>query len=145
MVRSGSKRNFRLASICKEEVINGGCGRCVRGVEVTEVTARRSPTNAVARAWAASSLKTVRGALDSRAPRASKFLPVASAAPLRVSTVASKVVSLARSVAVTSNQVAERKAMRSRSRSQTRRIATDCTRPAERALSTARQSTGETS
>ena len=42
-------------------------------------------------------------------------------------------------------QLAERNRMRSRSRSTTIRVATLCTRPAERPLATLRQSTGETS
>ena len=40
---------------------------------------------------------------------------------------------------------AERNAIRSRSRSTTRRVATDCTRPAERPARTLRHSTGDTS
>ena len=40
---------------------------------------------------------------------------------------------------------AERNAMRSRSRSTTSRVATDCTRPADRPVMTFFHSTGETS
>ena len=40
---------------------------------------------------------------------------------------------------------AARNAMRSRSRSTTSRVATDCTRPADRPCRTLRHSTGETS
>src|SRR5665213_232025 len=69
----------------------------------------------------------------------------ASEEPSTDSSVASKALPFVFMAAVTSNQVAEVKSIRSRSRSHTRRIATDWTRPAERALSTARQRTGETS
>ena len=37
-MRSGSKRSLRLASICSDDVMNGGWGRWVRGVEATDVT-----------------------------------------------------------------------------------------------------------
>ena len=96
-------------------------------------------------AFAEASLSTSTDALASSRPEASKFLPVASEEPFTDSRVASKVALLALKVAVTSNQVADVKAIRSRSRSHTRRIATDWTLPAERALSTARHRTGETS
>ena len=45
----------------------------------------------------------------------------------------------------TSQYDARRKAIRSRSRSTTMRVATDCTRPAESPWRTLRHSTGETS
>ena len=125
--------------------MKGGCGLCVRGVDAIETILTSAPRSAPATAVAAGSLSTCTDAFSSSCPDASKFFPVASEEPLIDSSVASKVALLARSVAVTSNQVAEVKAIRSRSRSQTSRMATDCTRPAERALSTARQSTGETS
>ena len=84
--------------------------------------------------------------LASSWPDASKFLPVAKREAVhRLERRVERRALRARARAFTSNQVAERKAIRSRSRSQTRRMATDCTRPAERALSTARHSTGETS
>ena len=124
--------------------MKGGWGRWVRGVEVIDTTSTSRSRSASASATALSSLKTSTRAPASRLPDASKLLPVASVTPARVSTVASKGAPPP-SVAVTSNHVAEVKAMRSRSRSQTRRIATDWTRPADRALSTARQRTGETS
>ena len=37
-MRSGSKRSLRLASICSDEVMKGGWGRWVRGVEVIDST-----------------------------------------------------------------------------------------------------------
>ena len=43
MVRSGSKRSLRLASICSDEVINGGCGFWVRGVDAIEVIETFAP------------------------------------------------------------------------------------------------------
>ena len=48
-------------------------------------------------------------------------------------------------VPVRSQYDAARNAMRSRSRSTTRRVATDCTRPADRPRATLRQRTGEIS
>ena len=125
--------------------MKGGCGRWVRGVDATDVTVTSAPVSARAIDAADASPKTWTFALASRTPPASKFLPVASGEPSTDSSVASKALPRESSVAVTSNHVAEVKSIRSRSRSQTRRIATDWTRPADRALSTARQSTGETS
>ena len=41
MVRSGDQPSLREPSICSDEVMNGGRGRSVRGVEVTAATRER--------------------------------------------------------------------------------------------------------
>src|ERR1700722_1663201 len=125
--------------------MNGGWGHCVRGVEATDVTVSEVPGSTWAIDVAETSLKTSTLAFASSTPLASKFLPVANEVPLTDSSVASNEFPFESMFAVKSNHVADLKSMRSRSLSQTRRIATDCTRPAERALSTARHSTGDTS
>jgi hypothetical protein len=48
MVRSGSKRSLRLASICSDDVMKGAGGRWVRGVDATDVTAPSAPGSASA-------------------------------------------------------------------------------------------------
>src|SRR5580700_11989318 len=111
MVRSGSKRSLRLASICSDDVMKGGWGRWVRGVDATDVTATAAPGNTAAIDVAEDSLRTWTFAFASRTPPASKFLPVASDEPFTDSSVASKAVPLASMLAVTSNQVADVKSM----------------------------------
>ena len=68
MVRSGSKRSLRLASICSDEVMKGGWGRWVRGVEAIEATVTFACVSCSAMEFADSSLKTSTGALASRRP-----------------------------------------------------------------------------
>ena len=123
--------------------MKGGWGREVKGFSVTEVTLNAAFGRAAESAAAEGPSRARRSEVF--APVESKSLDPARSTPPRLTSVAPNASGVFVNVAVTSCQVAEVKAMRSRSRSTTRRVATDCTRPAERRGSTFFQSTGETS
>ena len=78
-------------------------------------------------------------------PSGAKSSPVATWRPPISTRRAAKGWPSAEKLPSTLHQLAERNRMRSRSRSTTIRVATLCTRPADRPLATLRQSTGETS
>ena len=123
--------------------MNGAVGRRVYGRRSTERTVNAAPASASASARAvASSSWTASGSVSF--PSRAKSRPWATLWP---STAASRAVNSAgeKNVPSMSQYSAATNAMRSRSRSTTSRVATDCTRPADRPLITLRQSTGETS
>ena len=127
--------------------MNGGAGERRKGRSVTELTVNVSPASAVATEVASSSPRTRTSLLPDWAPSSSKSFPVAMVVPPRLIREAPKPAGAAALVKVPSmpHQVAERNRMRARSRSTTIRVATLCTRPADRRGITLRQSTGETS
>ncbi len=138
---------MRLASCCSVEVVNGAAGRRVYGRSCTERTATAAfampAATASAIAWSRCTTSLVRSS-----PVSAKSRPVATRRP---STPTRRAVKLdagspwGETSATTSQYDAARKAIRSRSRSTTSRVATDCTRPADRPWRTLRQSTGLTS
>ena len=147
MARCALKRSLRPASCCSVEVMNGAAGERRKGRSVTALTVKERPTRAAATDVASSSPSTRTSLLPVRSPCSSKSLPVAMVAPPSPTSAAPKPDAAAAFVKVpsTPHQVAERKRMRARSRSTTIRVATLCTRPAERRGMTLRHRTGDTS
>ena len=148
MVRAAPKPNLRDASCCMVVVRNGAYGLRVYGLASTEAMVNVWSASAVASAPARSSSRwTTSGFLS--APSSPKLAPVATRLPSTVRSFAGKrrgsCCSPASNVASRSQYDAERNAIRARSRSTTSRVATDCTRPADRPLMTFFQSTGLTS
>ena len=126
--------------------MNGAAGERRKGRSVTALTVKERPTRAVATDVASSSPSTRTSLLPVRSPCSSKSLPVATVAPPNPISAAPKPdVSALVKVPSTPHQVAERKRMRARSRSTTMRVATLCTRPADRRGMTLRHRTGDTS
>ncbi len=153
MVWRAEKRSLRAASCCSVDVLNGAAGRRVYGFESTEETTTETEgsRSAVASACAACSSRATASAFpfadDLSWPLSSKSRPVATRVPssrARRDSKGADSVDVARS-AERSQYPAATKASRSRSRSTTRRVAADCTRPAESPGPILRQSTGETS
>ena len=141
------------AACCMVDVVNGGCGRLRYGFFSTEITRKRASASASARSPACDSpsctTPSVRAASVS-VPSDLKSLDVARRVPLSAimrdsKSVGSPSASGAHSVATTSQYGARTNAIRSRSRSTMRRVATDCTRPADRPGPTLRHSTGDSS
>ena len=124
---------MRLASCWRVAVVNGGYGlrfdRFSRRLTTVKVASANRARSASARSR--SSRTTLRPGL--RAPvRSSKSRPRAIATPSRAARSAVKAPPSAARCARRRHQAPLRKARRSRSRSTSRRTATDCTRPAER-------------
>jgi len=142
IVSREESRSLREASCWSVEVVNGAAGLRRYGLDSTDETVPSVTTPAIAVALASSRCT----AADVRsAPSSPKSRPVATRAPSTAARRASKDSSPRAKRAVTSQYEADRNAMRSRSRSTTRRVATDCTRPADRPGPILRHSSGETS
>ena len=129
MVWVAEKPNLREASCCMVDVINGACGLRVSGLATTLMTERLAALTAALAAMASFSLPS---------ENLSSFLPfndtkrAGKSPPLVFLILASK------------DQYSWFwKTSISVSRSQMRRRATDCTRPAERAPGSLRHKTGE--
>ena len=142
--------SLRPASCCIVEVVNGALGLRVPGFASRwETDARDAVRMASARSFASVSLRTRTAFLSS--PRSSKSVPRARAPPSMRTSRAEKAFSgsvASRSVTAVASipqYDAETNAMRSRSRSTTRRVAADWTRPAEVPCCTLNHSTGLTS
>ncbi len=129
MVCAGAMPSLREASCWSVEVVKGGCGWRLAGFASTELTAKEAISRSRRKASASSPL-----------PMSSRVIFLPSAPTSRaLKTPPSFVASVA-----TSDQYSRgTKLSISRSRSQTRRNDTDCTRPAEREPGSLRQSTGE--
>ncbi len=131
--------------------MNGAAGERRKGRSVTALTVKDWPTSALATAVASSSTSTRTRPSVVWMPSSLKSLPVATAVPpseIRAAPNwggASAVASVWAKVPSMPHQVAEWKRMRARSRSTTMRVATLCTRPAERRGMTLRHRTGDTS
>ncbi len=125
IVRRGEKPSLRLASCCSVLVVNGGDGLVFLLVTATLATRGWSPRSASACAVAAG---------PSPIPGLAPSIRTSSAANRSPASVCSSASSVQYSRAV--------KARISRSRSTTMRVATDCTRPAERPPRTLRDSNG---
>ena len=135
--------------------MKGGAGERRKGFSVTERTPKGRPASPSARARASGSSRTRTAASARRSPVAEKSRPLAKVTPSRATNEAPKLVrgqpgrrplpSAVEKVPSTPHQVAERKAMRARSRSTTIRVATLWTRPADSRGITFFHSTGETS
>jgi hypothetical protein len=128
-------------------VVKGAAGRRVYGFDSTLCTPRG--TDGSRSASASASAVDASSGRESffSAPLSSKSRPVAMRAPSMRTSRASNgsSCSIGDSDAVRSQYDAVTKASRSRSRSTTRRVAADCTRPADRPGPTLRQRTGDTS
>ena len=118
------------ASCCIVEVVNGGLGRSVRGLSSIDLT-----VNGVAfklstkpRAPASSSRRIFARDFSFTAPSAPKSDVAATRLP---STSRRRALKPRAVTAARSHQADEIKAIRSRSFSTIKRVATDCTRPAE--------------
>ena len=108
--------------------MNGALGWRWPGFWTTERTAKAAPVRDCTSAFARDSSRTVTLSLR-RAPCWSKSVPDATRTPSTDVSRASK--EPGPNTPSTSQYAAERKAMRSRSRSTTMRTAMDCTRPAD--------------
>ena len=117
------------ASCCMVDVVNGGLGRSVRGDSSIDLTVSGTCSSDCASCFAlvSSSSRMFAAFFSFSAPLASKSFVAAS----RLSSTESNRASKPSHFAVKSHQADEIKAMRSRSRSTIKRVATDCTRPAE--------------
>ena len=130
------------ASCCIVEVVNGGFGRSVRGDSSIDFTSSDLPLSESTRERApvSSSNKMLASDFSFTAPSAPKSLVAATFLP---SSVSKRAVNPSSQAALRSHQLDEIKAMRSRSFSTIKRVATDCTRPAEIRGITFFQSTGD--
>ena len=132
--------------------MNGADGERRKGRSVTDTTVKVAPSRAPDSERASSS-PSRRVADAVRSPVAEKSRPVARAVPSKATRAAVNEAGASAdasgcgvaSVASRPHHVAERKAMRARSRSTTMRVATLWTRPAESLGMTFFHSTGETS
>ena len=118
------------ASCCIVDVVNGGFGFSVRGDSSIDLTVSGKPLKASTRDLAPDSSNNKISASDFSltAPSAPKS---DVAAIFLLSTDKRRALNPSSAAAVISHQPDEIKAMRSRSFSTMRRVATDCTRPAE--------------
>ena len=118
------------ASCCIVDVVNGGLGRSVRGLSSIDLTISdediSESTNCLAPL--SSSNKILSRDFSLTAPSAPKSLVDATLLP---STSNKRALKPSAVTAAKSHQPDEIKAMRSRSFSTIKRVATDCTRPAE--------------
>ena len=122
--------------------MNGAAGRRVYGFSSTDETVKAAPSRPSARARASASVSWTASAVRSF-PSWAKSRPWATRRP---STDVRRAVKPPGSYVATMSQYsAATNLIRSRSRSTTSRVATDCTRPADRPCMIFRQSTGETS
>ena len=148
IVRWAPQRSLREASCCSVEVMNGADGRRVVGFSVTDRTDQDAPSSAATSAVAAASSRRSAPALAAAGfscPSSPKSPPPATRAPSIATSFAGNSPPSATNVPEASQYPAERNAIRARSRSTTRRVATDCTRPADSPDRTFFHSTGETS
>ena len=122
--------------------MNGGLGRRTYGFCSTRETVNDAPSSRVARPRAVSSSRASTSAPFSF-PSGPKSRPCATRFPSSPTSRASN--DSGSNVAARSHQPAATNAIRSRSRSTTSRVATDCTRPAESPRMIFFQSTGEIS
>ena len=130
IVRRAEKRSLREASCCSVEVVNGG-----GGLRRTSFFSRSRTAKPVAR-WACSTIRLASASLPSA--NLSSFSPFT---PTSFAVMTSPLV-----VVKSASMVQYSRAVKpsiSSSRSQIRRSATDCTRPAEREPGSLRHSTGE--
>ena len=118
------------ASCCIVDVVNGGFGRSVRGLSSIDLTVNGVffKDSVKALAWLSSSSKMSLSDFSLTAPSAPKSAVAATFLP---STDNRRAVKPRSVFALRSHQEDEINAMRSRSFSTIRRVATDCTRPAE--------------
>ena len=144
----------RLPAVCcNVDVVNGGTGRRRYGFVSIDATVNVANSNACAIAEACTSSNCTTWSFAPAAvslPSAPKSLEPAKRRPPSDTIRESNATLLpsasgASNVAVTSQYEARTNAIRSRSRSTIKRVATDCTRPAERPGPTLRHSTGESS
>ena len=129
MVWLAEKPSLRDASCCSVEVVKGGCGLRATALLSIDATVKSAPSiAATARLAAASSPRSIFSSFcpSSRWSRAVKASPEAE-----------------RRATSTLQYSSGRKTSISASRSQIRRSATDCTRPADRLPGSLRQSTGD--
>ena len=145
MARLADMPSLRPASCCRVEVVNGGLGADEYSFSSTLRTRAVRPARPAASCFAAASSSTTTVRLVASFPSAEKSRPSARVVPSSAMTWAGKRCAAYSSVTWASHQAAERKAMRSRSRSTSRRVVTLCTRPAERRGAILRHSTGLTS
>ena len=121
--------NREPASCCIVDVVNGAFGRSVRGDSSALLTVRTEPcklcVNSLAEASSNSKILLADRSLSP--PLSSKSLVVATRFPSREIKRAVKLASVSPEI---SHHEEEMKAIRSRSRSTMRRVATDCTLPA---------------
>ncbi len=128
MVRWAEKPSLRDASCCRVEVVKGGAGVRRAGFFSTEATLKVADSTAARAAWATASaprsnfVSRLPSCLTRRARKGSEPA-VTSASMVQYSWVLNRSISSSRSTMM--------------------RSATDCTRPAERAPGSLRQSTGE--
>ena len=130
------------ASCCKVDVVNGGFGRSVRGESSMDLTVNGDDLSESTR-WRApdsSNNKMFASDFSFTAPSAPKSLVAATFLP---STLIRRALKPSSHLALRSHQLDEIKAIRSRSFSTIKRVATDCTRPAEIRGITFFQSTGD--
>ena len=130
------------ASCCIVDVVNGGLGRSVRGDSSIDLTVRGEPLRDSTSDFAATSSNNKISARDFSltAPSAPKSDVDAT---FLLSTDSKRAVKPKSVTASRSHHEDEMKAIRSRSFSTMRRVATDCTRPAEIRGITFFQRTGE--
>src|SRR6478609_2101037 len=138
-------RSLRDASCCRVLVVKGALGRLVYGFSWTLVTATWHVSTWLAMDVAVASSRWTTD-LPLREPSSLKSRPMATRLP---STEVSRAVNWLEAPSgvkspSTSQYEARTNAIRSRSRSTTMRVATDCTRPADRPALTLRHSTGLT-
>ncbi len=137
-------RSLREASCCSVEVVKGADGRRVYGFSATSETVAVTPRIASATATAVAS-STWRTLAVTSEPSSAKSRPVATRSPSSAASRALKDSEPRAKSPTMSQYCAALKAIRSRSRSTTMRVTTDCTRPADRPWRTLRHSTGDTS
>ena len=118
------------ASCCIVEVVKGGFGRSVRGLSSIDLTVKGEDLSESTKylALVSSSNKILANDFSFTAPSAPKSLVAATFFP---STSSSRALKPSAVTAARSHQPLEIKAIRSRSFSTIKRVATDCTRPAE--------------
>ena len=124
------------------DVVNGGFGRSVRGLSSIDLTVNEDALSEAtkARALVSSSNKMLAKDFSLTAPSAPKSLVEATFLP---STSRRRALKPSAVTAAISHQPDEIKAIRSRSFSTIKRVATDCTRPAEMRGITFFHKTGE--
>ncbi|CAB4725147.1 unannotated protein [freshwater metagenome] len=130
------------ASCCIVDVVNGGFGRSVRGLSSIDLTvnAEDLSDSTKPRAPASSRRRMLASDFSFTAPSAPKSDVAATRLP---STSSRRALKPSAVTAARSHHADEIKAMRSRSFSTIKRVATDCTRPAEMRGITFFHSTGD--
>ncbi len=134
-------RNLLPPSCCKVLVINGAFGDLRYGLSSTLRTSSVAPCRPAESSWARASLITTTASLAM--PFSLKSLPVAMRTPSTDCSVAVNCGEVAVTASI-SQYAAEMWAMRSCSRSTTKRMEGLCTRPADKPRLTLRHKIGET-